>query len=46
MRVLLMKPAEKNSNSGEKHEEDFNRCNAKSSSGKRHEDVKNYTMNP
>jgi len=42
----LLKPAEKNSNSRKKHQEDFNSCNARSSSGKRPEDVKNCTANP
>lgn len=42
----LMKPAEKNSNSGKKQQEDFNSFNTKSSSGKRQEDAKNYCVNP
>lgn len=42
----LTKPSEKNSNSGKKHQEDFNSCNAKSSSGKKQEDAKNCTANP
>lgn len=41
-----VKPTEKKSNSGKKHQEDLNSCNVKSNSGKKQEDVKNCAANP